>query len=52
MDDIVKVQIINVRDLDARRNGPTAELTTGRGDVYHVWIDWDGQPLIEKQIKD
>lgn len=49
MDDIVKAEMINVRDLTARRNGATACLTTGRGDVYHVWLDFDGQPMIEKQ---
>ena len=51
MDNFVKAEIVNVAALEASHNGPTAELTTRRGDVYHVWIDHDGAPLIELVVR-
>ena len=48
MDEIVKAEVINVRALTSAYTGPVAELTTRHGDVYHVWIGGDGQPLIQR----
>ena len=47
MDKIVKAEMVNIQELTAKHNGPTAQLTTQRGKVYYVWIDFDGVPLIE-----
>ena len=48
MDEFKEAKIINLQALEADHTGPTAELTTQRGAVYHVWIDADGQPLIQR----
>ena len=48
MDEFVEAKIINLQALKAKRPGPTAELTTRYGAVYHVWIGNDGEPLIQR----
>jgi len=47
MDEIAKVELRVDRELASKQSGPFAEITTRHGDVYRVWIAYDGLPSIE-----
>lgn len=47
-DDFIKVELANPTGIAAKNIGQMAMLTTRRGKIYYVWIDYEGMPLIQQ----